>query len=54
MGISAALAVVLYLTPVNENVLIYDLRTGRKKKKKRYSIFNIIHMGEEMKENRLC
>lgn len=34
MGISAALAVVLYLTPVNENVLIYDLRTGRKKKKK--------------------
>lgn len=33
MRISAALAVVLYLTPVNENVLIYDLRTGRKKKK---------------------
>lgn len=52
MGISAALAVVFYLTPVNENALIYDLRTGRKKKKN--SIFNIIHMGEEMKENRLC
>lgn len=47
MGISAALAVVLYLTPVNENVLIYDLRTGRKKKKKSDILYLILFIWEK-------